>query len=233
MKSVTAMATVIGVLALSACTFATEDRQSETQAGESAPQADKTRDADGDYVQTEADPPATAAGATSYKDDGTGYFDFGTAARFPSGMALAVDYLTETTLSEHGTASNCMPGDPVAVFELTIDNNTGSTANPSESLDIAGIYYKDGVGNSYDAVLVDAPKVFDDWHDQGLDAGMSLPELPDGETATAYAGMCHPDASNDEIAVHGTFSGDEVATPLWTKPGADPYDRRRMVSEKM
>src|SRR5699024_2606002 len=98
------------------------------------------------------------------------------------------------------------------------------------SLDISGIYYKDGVGGSYDPVLVDAPNVFDDWQGKKLDKGMSLSELSDGDTATAYAGMCRPDASNDETAVHGALDDEEVATPLWTEPGADPYDRRRPVS---
>ncbi|MDN5805949.1 MAG: hypothetical protein L0J17_13395 [Brevibacterium sp.] len=62
-------------------------------------------------------------------------------------------------------------------------------------------------------MLVDTPNIFDDRQGKELDAG-----------------MCHPDASNDEIAVHRTFVGDDVTTPLLTIPGADPYDRRRTVS---
>ncbi|MCT1551537.1 hypothetical protein [Brevibacterium casei] len=230
MKRMTAIASIVGLLALSACTSATDDSHTESQVAEASPQAHETQNADGDYVQTEAEPPATASGATSYNDDGTGYFDFGKTATFPSGMELTVDYLGETKFSEHGTASNCTAGDPVAVFKLTIANNTGSTVNPSDSLDISGVYYKDGVRGSYDPVLVDAPNVFDDWQGKKLDKGMSITELPDDESATAYAGMCRPDASNDETAVHGTFADEEVATPLWTVPGADPYDRRRPVS---
>jgi len=63
MKRITATATALGFLTLSACTSATDDSHTESQVAEASPQAHETQDADGDYVQTEADPPATASGA--------------------------------------------------------------------------------------------------------------------------------------------------------------------------
>ncbi|QPR38023.1 hypothetical protein [Brevibacterium casei] len=215
MKRMTAIASVLGLLALSACTSETDEPSSDSQVAESVPQANETQDADGDYVQTEADAPAAPTGATSYTDDGTGRFDFGSTATFPSGMKLAIDYLGETKLSERGVASDCDAGDPVAVFELTISNHTGSTTNPSRTLDISGEYYKDGVGLRTDPVRVESPNVVDNWQGKKLDKAMSISELPDGETATAYAGMCRPDASNDVKNVYGTFANEEVVTPFW------------------
>lgn len=215
MKRITAIVSAFGLLALSACTSGTDEPRSDSQIAESAPQAHEANGADGEYVQAEANAPAAPTGATSYADDGTGRFDFGSTATFPSGMELTIDYLGETNLSEHGVASDCNTGDPIAVFELTITNHSGSTTNPSRNLDISGEYYKNGDEGAPDPMRVDSPNVVDHWQGKKLDKGMSLSELPDGESSTAYAGMCRPDASNDAKNVYGTFANEEVVTPFW------------------
>lgn len=215
MKRTIAIASAFSLLTLSACTSGTDGPRSGSEVADSAPQAHKTQGTDGEYAQTEADAPAVPTGASSYTDDGTGRFDFGSTATFPSGMELTIDYLGETKLSERGVASDCNVGDPVAVFEMTISNHTGSTTNPSRTLEISGEYYKDGDGGAHDPMRVDSPNVVDQWQGKKLDNGMSISELPDGESATVYAGMCRTDASNDVKNVYGTFANEEVVTPFW------------------
>ena len=149
--------------------------------------------------------------------DGTAIFAFGDEATYPTGKALTVSYVEDTTLSEYG-AGECSPGDPVSVFKVTATNDDSGMWEPYMDMMVAA-FYTDSSGEQ-----VEAADVFDEYGAKSLDAGQSLPRLTSGKSGSSYFGFCHADGDADSVVVYGSYMdeyGDSAGDALWADAGSE------------
>lgn len=152
--------------------------------------------------------------------DGTAIFAFGDEATYPTGKAMKVSYVEDTTLSEYG-AAECSTGAPVSVFKVTATNDDSGMWEPYMDMMVAA-FYTDSSGEQ-----VEASDVFDEYGSKDLDAGQSLPRLTSGKSGSSYFGFCHEDGDADSVVVYGSFMdeyGDSAGDALWADAGSDLFD---------
>lgn len=208
-------ATIIG---LSACGGA-EPPQSRTTT-EPAAEQPVSEDMAVEEADDEGIPDMGVEGARDVTD-GVATFAFGDDAEFPGGQGLKISYVEETTLSEYG-AGDCVNGDPVSVFKVTVKNDTGTMWEPYLDLMVAGSYTDDESGE-----VVEASDVFDDWNGESLDAGQSLTRLPNGSSGSSYWGFCHAGGSADSVNLYGSFFdeyGDPAGDTLWVSAESGEFN---------
>lgn len=208
-------ATIIG---LSAC-GAAEPPQSRTTT-EPAAEQPVSEDMAVEEADDEGIPDMGIEGARDVTD-GVATFAFGDDAAFPGGQGLKISYVEETTLSEYG-AGDCVNGDPVSVFKVTVKNDTGTMWEPYLDLMVAGSYTDDESGE-----VVEASDVFDDWNGESLDAGQSLTRLPNGSSGSSYWGFCHAGGSADSVNLYGSFFdeyGDPAGDTLWVSAESGEFN---------
>lgn len=152
--------------------------------------------------------------------DGTAIFAFGDEATYPTGKAMKVSYVEDTTLSEYG-AAECSTGAPVSVFKVTATNDDSGMWEPYMDMMVAA-FYTDSSGEQ-----VEASDVFDEYGSKDLDAGQSLPRLTSGKSGSSYFGFCHEDGDADSVVVYGSFMdeyGDSAGDALWADAGSELLD---------
>lgn len=152
--------------------------------------------------------------------DGTAIFAFGDEATYPTGKAMKVSYVEDTTLSEYG-AAECSTGAPVSVFKVTATNDDSGMWEPYMDMMVAA-FYTDSSGEQ-----VEASDVFDEYGSKDLDAGQSLPRLTSGKSGSSYFGFCHEDGDADSVVVYGSFMdeyGDSAGDALWADADSDLLD---------
>lgn len=152
--------------------------------------------------------------------DGTAIFAFGDEATYPTGKAMKVSYVEDTTLSEYG-AAECSAGAPVSVFKVTATNDDSGMWEPYMDMMVAA-FYTDSSGEQ-----VEASDVFDEYGSKDLDAGQSLPRLTSGKSGSSYFGFCHEDGDADSVVVYGSFMdeyGDSAGDALWADAGSELLD---------
>lgn len=206
-------AIVIGfsALTLAACGTPTPQQTAQQPVAEEQPTDASSDPSEGTLDDYEYDEPVDVFGYRSIVD-GVPVFAYGDKADYYSDRSITVSYVEETTLSEYG-AGDCGAGDAVSVYKVTAENNSGRSMSPYEDL-IVVASYEDESGET-----LDASDVFDDYGNESLDAGQSMPEhLMNGKSGSSYWGFCHAGGSAKSVAVYATYMdeyGDTEGDAIW------------------
>ena len=214
--------TAATLLALTACGSSDPN---VTATGEPAPEqpgaSAEHEEATGEEAAVEqAEEPYDGVEGARGVHDGTAIFAFGDEATYPTGKAMKVSYVEDTTLSEYG-AAECSTGAPVSVFKVTATNDDSGMWEPYMDMMVAA-FYTDSSGEQ-----VEASDVFDEYGSKDLDAGQSLPRLTSGKSGSSYFGFCHEDGDADSVVVYGSFMdeyGDSAGDALWADAGSELLD---------
>lgn len=210
------------LLALTACGSSEPTARATGEPASEQPGAStETEEATGEEAAVEqAEEPYDEVEGARGVHDGTAIFAFGDEATYPTGKAMKVSYVEDTTLSEYG-AGECASGDPVSVFKVTATNDDSGMWEPYMDMMVAA-FYTDSSGEQ-----VEASDVFDDYGDKSLDAGQSMPRLTSGKSGSSYFGFCHADGDADSVVVYGSYMdeyGDSAGDALWADAGSDLFD---------
>lgn len=214
--------TAATLLALAACgSPEPTDRATGEPASEQPGASTESEEATGEEAAVEqVEEPYDGVEGARGVNGGTSIFAFGDEATYPTGKALKVSYVEDTTLSEYG-AGECSPGDAVSVFKVTATNDDSGMWEPYMDMTVAA-FYTDSSGEQ-----VEASDVFDQYGSKDLDAGQSMPRLTSGKSGSSYFGFCHADGDADSVVVYGSFMdeyGDSAGDALWADAGSDLFE---------
>lgn len=210
--------TAATLLALAACgSPEPTDRATGEPASEQPGASTESEETTGEVAAPAQEEPYDGVEGARGVHNGTSIFAFGDEATYPTGKALKVSYVEDTTLSEYG-AGECSPGDAVSVFKVTATNDDSGMWEPYMDMTVAA-FYEDSTGEQ-----VEASDVFDQYGSKDLDAGQSMPRLTSGKSGSSYYGFCHADGDADSVVVYGSFMdeyGDTSGDALWADAGSD------------